>query len=173
MDFRTKIDGVDDLDKVFLNLPRAMQNKAYYQALFSGAGIVRDKAAKNVKSIVSSEATGALSKNIRVNRLKKRRGLYRVTVWVRKGAVNTKKKDKNGKPVRIGLYGSVLEYGKKGQPPRSWLRKAIREEKVQAIISIAKKMNENILNSVNEAKKMSGISGRRYKISANQILRRS
>lgn len=164
MDFKVNIQGVEDLDKVFLNLPRAMQTKAYYQSLFSGAGLVRDKARENVKSVVSSEATGALAKNLRVNRLKKRRGLYRVAVRVRKGAVNTKKKDKSGNPVRIGLYGSVLEYGKKGQAPRSWLRKAIREESVQAISKITTEMSKRMFMALNAAKDLAGVGGRRYKI---------
>lgn len=161
MDFRSKIQGVGDIDKVFLNLPKAMQTKAYYQALFAGAGIVRDAASNNVKSLVSSEATGTLARNLRVNRLRKRRGLYRVAVRVRKGAVNTKKKDGKGNPVRVGLYGSVLEYGKKGQAPRSWLRKALREERVLAIDKITAEMNKRIVMCIKEAQKLAGVSSKK------------
>lgn len=153
MDFDSKISGIEQLYKVFNNLPRAMQNKVYRSSLVAGAIVVRESAKRNVQSIVSNEATGALSKNLRVYQLKKRRGLYRVAVRVRKGAVNRRKKDGQGNPVRIGLYASVLEYGKKGQPPRSWLRKAIREERVQAIYKITTEMRTRMIDALNDAKK--------------------
>lgn len=164
MKLETRMQGVEELNKVFSNLPRSMQNKAYYRALLAGAGVVRDSAQKNVQSVVSNEATGALAKNLRVYRLKKRRGLYRVAVRVRKGAVNAKKRDGQGNPVRIGLYGSVLEYGKKGQAPRSWIRKAIREERTAAVYRIASDMQKRMLEALNDAKNKAGVGGARYKI---------
>lgn len=164
MDFKADINGADYIDRVFRNLPRAMQRKAYYQSLYEGAVIVRDKASENVKSIVSSEATGTLSRNLVVNRLKITRGFHRVAVRVRKKTVNKIKRDKDGNPVRVGLYGSVLEYGKNRQAPRSWLRKAIRSKQFQAINTITIEMNKRMLMAMNEAKVLAGIGGRRYKI---------
>lgn len=156
MKLENRIQGVEQLNKVFANLPRSMQNKAYYQALLAGGGLVRDAAQKNVQAVVSSEATGTLAKNLRVYRLKKKRGWYRVAVRVRKGAVNTKRKDKDGNPVRVGLYGSVLEYGKKGQAPRSWLRKAIREERSAALYRISGDMQKRMTEALNDARTKAG-----------------
>lgn len=155
MKFDGVFQGIQQLSKVFSNLPRSMQTKAYRRSLVAGAVVVRESAKRNVKSIVSSEATGELAKNLRVYPLKKRQGLYRVAVRVRKKAVNKKKRDGSGNPVRIGLYGSVLEYGKKGQAPRSWLRKAIREERSAAIYKVAGEMRKRMLESLNDAKSKS------------------
>lgn len=126
MDFSSDIQGIEQLNRVFSGLPRAMQNKAYYQALFAAGGLVRDAASENVRSITSSEATGYLAKNLRVYRLRKRTrtGFFRIGVMVRRKAVNSRKKDGEGNPVRVGLYGSVLEYGKKGQPPPLMVKKS-------------------------------------------------
>lgn len=159
------IQGVGDLDKTFRELPRTMQTKAYYKALGRGARVVRDAAESNVTALVSDEASGVLAKNLVVNRLKKRRGFYRMAVRVKKGVVNTTKIVK-GVPVRVGLYGSVLEYGSKklNRPPKSWLRKAIREQRSQALQSITTEMSRNMLAAINAAKDAAGVSGKRYKI---------
>lgn len=151
------IKGLRELNKVFAQIPRGMQSKVYYRALFSGAGVVRDKAKENLESMVSSEASGTGAKNLRVYRLRKRRGLFRVAVRVRKGAVNRKKKDKDGNPVRVGLYLSVLEYGKKGQTPRPYLRTAIKSERAQSILLIAESMKKYMIEGIDEAKKLAGV----------------
>lgn len=156
MKLETRIQGIEDIAKVFNELPRSMQRRAYYRALMSGAGVVRDAAVRNLKAMPMNESTGSLAKNIRVYRKKRRRGLYGVAVRVRRGALNRRKKDGDGNPVRIGLYGSVLEYGKKNQPPRSWIRKAIREERSQAIDKLSSGMRKHMLESLDDAKKRSG-----------------
>lgn len=148
MKLDVRFSGIKELARVFGELPRAMQRKSYYKALMASAGVVRDAAVDNLKSMPMDDATGTLEKNIRVYRLKKLRSFYRVAVRVRKGAVNTKKKDGSGNPVRVGLYGSVLEYGKKNQPPRSWIRKAIREERAEAIQRMASKMRETMAEAI-------------------------
>lgn len=155
MEFNGTVSGSQEVIDVFGRLPRSMQNKAYYRALFAGGGVVRDAASNNVKSIVSSEATGALAKNLRVYRLRKRTrtGHFRVAVQVRRGAVNNKKKDGKGSPVRIGLYGSVLEYGKKGQAPRSWIRRAARENKNQAVSRMRTEMGRRMIEALEDAKR--------------------
>lgn len=165
MKIDVNIQGIEDLNKVFSQLPRSMQTKAYYRALFTGAGIVRRAAEQNVRGLPLSEATGTLAKNIRTYRLKKRRnGFFRVAVRVRKGAVNKMKKDKDGNPVRVGLYGSVLEYGKKNQAPRSWLRKAISSEKSRAVQGISTGMRKHMVEALNDAKNKAGVGGKRYKV---------
>lgn len=144
---------IKNLEKVFRELPRAMQRKAYSRSLRAGASIVRDAAKENVKAITSNEATGTLANNLSVYNLKKYRGWYRVGVRVKKGAVNKKKKDGQGNPVRVGLYGAVLEYGKKGQTPKSWIRKAIRENKDNSLNAISAEMKKRMNEAIEDAKK--------------------
>lgn len=152
MEFDGKLSGIADLDKTFRNLPGSTRRKAHMQALRAGAAVVRDLAEDNVKSITSGEATGYLAKNIRIYNYKKNRGNYRVAVQVRRNAVNTKKIVK-GEPVRVGMYAAVLEYGKKGQPPRSWIRKAIREGKTRAVALLTIEMSKRMVDAVRDAKR--------------------
>lgn len=151
--FTVEAKGLKELEKALSSLPRYMRTKVHYRSLMAGAGQVRNAASENVRKVTSSEASGVLAKNIRVYRLKKKRGWYRVAIRVRKGAVNKRKKDGEGRPVRVGLYGSVLEYGKKNQAPRSWIRKAIREEKTDAISRIKGEMRRRIPEAVEDAKR--------------------
>lgn len=152
MEFNPDISLGRDLDKVFINLPRTLQRSAYRQALRAGASVVRDAAEANLKAVATEGyATGYAAKQLRVYNLRKRNGNFRVAVQVRKGAVNVKK-IVNGEPVRVGLYVSVLEYGKENQPPRSWIRKAIREEKSQAIDALTRQMSIGMIKAIEEAK---------------------
>lgn len=118
--------GISEVKKMFSSLPKSTAKKSYKKALKAGGTVVRKLAASKVKSIVSNEATHTLEKGLAVYSLKPKNGNYRVAVQVRRGLLNTKK-IVNGEPVRVGLYASVLEYGKKGQPAKSWLRSAARE----------------------------------------------
>lgn len=153
MEIRVQLIGQKKLRETLQALPRAMRTKVHYRSLLAGGGVVRDAASENVKRVVSNEASGVLAANIRVYRMKKKRGWYRVAVRVRKGAVNARKKDGQGNPVRVGLYGSVLEYGKENQPPRSWIRKAIRDEKNTAQMRVASEMRKRIPEALREARK--------------------
>jgi HK97 gp10 family phage protein len=153
MEFRVELTGQKKFQETLKSLPRSMRTKVYYRSLLAGGGVVRDAASDNVKRIVSDEASGVLAANIRVYRMKKKRGWYRVAIRVRKGAVNSRKKDGQGNPVRVGLYGSVLEYGKENQPPRSWIRKAIRDEKVSAQIRVASEVRKLLPQALEDAKK--------------------
>lgn len=148
MELTTKVD-IKDLDKVFLGLPRATQRKAIVPAMRESMKVIQKKAIANVKAIVSDESTGVLERNVRVYTLKKYRGNFRVAVHVKRGAVNTK----SGKNVRVGLYASVLEYGKKGQPPRSWIRKAIREGQQESVSKLAQEINRRVPEAIKDAKR--------------------
>lgn len=152
MQFSNRITGQNDLDKTFLRLPASTRRKALMPALRAGATVIRNRASENVKQITSDEASGLLAKSLRVYTLRKYKGYYRVAVMVKKGAVNPRKKDKNG-PVRIGLYGSVLEYGKKGQRPRSWIRKAIKEGKSDAFNAVSRESGLRMASAVMDARK--------------------
>lgn len=144
---------IEELNKVFKNLPSVMRKKVYIKSLKAGGKVVKEKASENVRSITSNEATGTLAKNLAVYQLKKWQDWFRVGVRVKKKAVNKMKKDGDGNPVRVGLYASVLEYGKKGQPPRPWLRSAVREEKDNALRAVAKEMKDSMDSAIKDAKK--------------------
>lgn len=152
MQFSSKISGVDNLDKTFAALPSATRRKASIPAMRKAAFIIRDMARINVKAITSDESTGILENNLRVYTLRKYQGNLRVGVMVKKGLTNQYKIIR-GEPVRVGLYAAVLEYGKAGQAPRSWIRKAIREGEVSSVAVLTTEMNKNMLYAVIEAKR--------------------
>lgn len=147
MDFTVKITGTDELDKVLAKLPRATQRKAIMPALRAGAAEIRDMAAVNVKSVATmGYATGLLARSLRVYNLRKYRGNYRVAVQVKRNLLT-----KDG--TRVALYAAVLEYGKKNQPPQSWIRKAAREGKDIAFRTVTKEIGMKIAVSVLDAKR--------------------
>lgn len=141
-----KIQGADEVIKTLSNLPKTTQRKAITPSMRDAMKIVKKAAESNIASIVSGEATGVLEKSLAIYSLKKFRGQYRVAVQVKRGKVN-KKKLINGSPVRVGLYASVLEYGKSNQPPRSWIRKAAKEN----VSSVRQSVSSNIAKRLPEA----------------------
>lgn len=156
MDFNAAITGIREVEKTFNNLPRSMQRKVYMKALRAGAAPVRIAAEANLAS-VSDPFTG-LSRTkgaIQIYALKKYRGNYRVGIQAKRGLVNAAKKDKNGQPVRVGLYLAVLEYGspRLNRQPRSWIRKAIREQPQAALDATAKEMARLLPEAVRDARR--------------------
>lgn len=156
MKFYTKVTGLQQLDKTFSKLPRAMQNKAYRQSLREGAKVVQEAARVNVRK-ASDPFSGLLHKrgSIRIYNLRKFRGNFRVAVQIQRGLTNSVKRDKDGKPVRVGMYAAVLEYGstKLNRKPRPWIRPAIRENKAEAVSAIARGMSVRIDDALKEARK--------------------
>lgn len=148
MDFRSNIDS-RDIELVLKNLPKVTKRKAIMPSLRAGGVVIKDRAEANLKSVTSGDSTGVLEKNIRVYNYKKSRRGYRVGVQIRRKAVNTKK-IVNGEPVRVGLYGSVLEYRDGGR--YSWLRKAAREGNKDAYGQIVQELGKRIAQAVYEAK---------------------
>lgn len=148
MDFNGALD-IREVEKLFRNLPRTTQRRALMPGLRAGANIVKDMAIANVKSVTSGESTGVLEKNIRVYNYKKYKGNYRVAVQVKRGLMNT---IGGGKPVRVGLYAAVLEYGKQGQAPRSWIRKAIRDGQGPAVSALTQEIRKRMDDAIREAK---------------------
>lgn len=153
MRFSVNVTGEADLYKRFEALPKATRNRAVKPALLAGAKIIRKAASANVKRITaeSKVATGTLASGIAAYGMRAKKGMLRAGVMVRKGLVN-KRKIINGKPVRVGLYASVLEYGKSNQPPRSWLRKAAVESESSVVIAV-----RDVL-----AGKLAALSGKRF-----------
>lgn len=148
--FDFKIAGDKDVEKVLLNLPKAHAKIAYVPALKAGGKVIRKLASQKVTSIVSNEATGTLAKSLAVYKLKTVQGNYRVAVMVRRGAVN-KLKLVRGEPVRVGLYGSVLEYRDGGR--FSWLRPAAREGTNAAFQAVLTEFGNRLNDSIQEAKR--------------------
>lgn len=150
MDVKADIKGAEEIKKMLGVLPRSMERKVLRKSLKSGADVIKKKASENVKAI-AQEGTGTLAKNIGSYSLKKYRGSLRYGVMVKRKSVN-KYKIIKGAPVRVGLYASVLEYGKANQPPRSWLRKALREGKGEAFEQIKKSVREGLGQAIKDAK---------------------
>lgn len=156
MDFKSSVKGTRELKRVFKNLPRSSARKIYMKSLREGAKLVELAAENNLKS-VSDPFTGLAHRksSITVYNLKKYKGNYRVSIQVKRGLVNTAKKDKNGQPVRVGLYLAVLEYGsqKLNRSPKSWIRKAIRENKDPAVKALLVEFNRRLPEAIEDAKR--------------------
>lgn len=132
------------------NLPKAHAKLAYVPALKAGGRVVRKVASQKVKSQVSNEATGVLSRSLAVYKLKTVAGNYRVAVMIRRGAVN-KLKIVRGQPVRVGLYGSVLEYRDGGR--FAWLRPAAKSSTSAVIQAVLTEFTKRLNDSLQEAKR--------------------
>lgn len=156
MDFNVNFQGLEQLQKTFDRLPRAMERRVYRQSLRAGLVPVRDAATQNI-SQVSSPFTGLLSKksSLAIYNLKKYQGNFRSAVGIRKRLLNIRKKDKDGNPVRVGLYASVLEHGspKMNRQPRPWLKNAIREKKDAAVQAVVDDMKKRINSAIEDAKR--------------------
>lgn len=151
MDLKTRITGLKEIDRVFLNMPKSTRRKALRPAGREGAKVMKNMATANIISVTSGESTGLLQRSLRVYSLRQYRGMLRYAVMVKRGLVNQKKMVR-GVPVRVGLYASVLEYGKKNQPPRSWARKAAREGVTPVFLVVRKTFARNIEAAVRDAK---------------------
>lgn len=154
MQIKTTVSGLRETEEAMRRLPQKYLTIAGQSALIAGARIIQKAASENIKSIAgaSKKATGVLAGGIRVYRMKKKRGRLRVGVMVQKGLVN-KKKIVKGEPVRVGLYASVLEYGKANQPPRSWLRKASDNNESAVFSAVKGVLTEKLAEAVEKAKR--------------------
>lgn len=141
-----QVSGIKELIATFKELPRSTQNKAMRPALRKGAFVVRDAAAANIRAVTSDQATGLGAKNIRVYSLGKWQGMLRVGVMVKRGLTTIK-------GVRVGLYLSVLEYGKSNQPPRPWLRPAAATKTSAALDAVAAEASKRMDDAIKDAKK--------------------
>lgn len=145
-----KVSGIEQLNRNLKRISNSSRDELLFPALDSAGFVIKNRASDNIKSVTSGESTGIGAESLAVYRLRRTEKYIRVSVQVKKGAVNNFKRVK-GQPVRIGLYLSVLEYGKKNQPPRSWIRKAAREGKNDALSEVRENISKNI-NSFIESK---------------------
>ena len=145
MQLSSAITGDKEVEQLMRRMPNAMRDKAGHRALAAGAFVIKKAAIQNIKAATSGskDATGTLESGLRIYKMKKRRGMLRVGVMVKKGLVN-KKKIVKGQPVRVGLYASVLDYGKANQPPTGWLRSAAKQNTGEAYSRVEAVLKENI-----------------------------
>ena len=147
MQVGVNITGLENLERTLAAMPRATRNKAIRPAMRRGAAVVRDAASENVKAVADKGyATGLLARSLRVYSLRVYRGMLRTAVMVRRGFVTP-----DG--VRVGLYAAVLEYGKQGQPPRSWIRKAAREKATATVDVVREEIKRRLAEAVMDAKR--------------------
>jgi HK97 gp10 family phage protein len=132
--------------KSFRNLPRTTQNRAMRPAMRKGAQVVLEAAKGNILEVTSNEATGLLSRSLRVYNFRKYKGMLRTAVMIRRGLFSNR-------GTRVGLYGSVLEYGKANQPPRSWIRRAVRTAYGNAVQAVLAEAAVRMDAAVKEARK--------------------
>ena len=145
MQIASIVTGSKEVEELMRKMPNALRNKAGVRALAAGAFVVKKAAIQNIKSATtdSKVMTGTLASGLRIYKMKPKRGMLRVGVMVKKGLVN-KKKIVKGQPVRVGLYASVLDYGKANQPPTGWLRSAASQNTAEAYSRVETVLKENI-----------------------------
>lgn len=153
--FYTEID-IREIEQALRDLPRAMQRRVYRQSLRAGAVPVRNAARANIRSEYK-EFSGLASRanTVVAYNLKNFRGYMRVAVQIRRGLTNAVKRDKDGNPVRVGMYMAVGEYGssKLNRRPRSWIRKARREREGAAVSAIQKELNERLEDALKDVRR--------------------
>lgn len=150
----TNID-IREVEKALTGLPRAMQRRVYRKTVRAGAIPVRDAARANIRSEYK-EFSGLASRasSVATYNLKNFRGYMRVAIQIRRGLVNAVKRDKDGNPVRVGMYMAVGEYGssKLNRRPRSWIRKAQRESGTAVVNAMQKELNLRLEDALKDVR---------------------
>lgn len=155
MELKTEIRGVEQTIAAFKKLPVVMRLKILKGATRAGMRAVRARAVQNIQSVVSGQATGLLAKSLSIYN-----GKQQGTKTVARLAIKAKARSAR-KPVRgwkkdwgrVGLYGSVLEFGKENQPPRPFLRPAAAQSTQQAVALLSDYISVRLAAAVSEASK--------------------
>ncbi|GAB3282640.1 hypothetical protein GCM10027347_59000 [Larkinella harenae] len=145
MEFKASDANNKALLKAMQKLPRTIRNRALRKGLRAGAEVVKKRASDNVRSVTSDEATGLLASKLVIRARKQTRTALGVRVAIGRGTA------KNG--ARIGLYGSVLEFGKENQPPRPWLRPAADQSASQVLSVLVQESSRYLDDAVEDAKR--------------------
>ncbi len=145
MEISLETSGLSTTLRAIGRLPNSIRKKAVRSGLKAGGKIIKDAAVKNIKAQQSDRATGKLAKSIVVKNLKNKGKDLRVAVAINKAVSRA--------GVRVGLYGSVFEFGKKGQRPRPSLRPAIKDNKTQAINAVTDQTYADLDKAVEDAKR--------------------
>jgi HK97 gp10 family phage protein len=147
-EFSSNITGVKELTEAFSALPEITAKKAIRPSLRKAGNLIKKQVQINLSGLGLKEPTGFLEKNIITKAGKtKSKSDIRQVVAIRGKVVNPK----NGQ--RPGLYGSVLEFGKEGQPAKPYFRPAIREKSQEAFNQISEFVKSKMDECVNEARR--------------------
>jgi len=128
--YRAEITGVDKVVKALSKLGASTRKKSVSPSLRLAARPVRDQVIANIKSGLTDISTHTLERNIVIrsgSTRKSRPGTVRIVVVIKGKTLNPKNNQ------RVGLYGSVREYGKEGQPPKPAFRPAVSQKASEAI----------------------------------------
>lgn len=147
-EFTSSITGVRELSEAFSALPEITAKKSIRPALRKGGTLIKKQAIDNLKSLKMKDRTGFLEKNIvtKAGRTKSKSDIRQI-VSIRGKVTNPKNNQ------RPGLYGSVIEFGKKNQPAKPWFRPAIRARGQDVINLMADFIKSKMDDVVNEAKR--------------------
>ncbi len=139
--------------KAFDNMPAAIKRKVARKSMANAAAVVKKYASGNIKALESSEATQTLANSLEVRRLREKNGMVRYAVRVKPKTVNARKRDADGKPVRVGLYAGVLEYGGKvrKQPQWAWLRRAAKEHLTEVLNAAQEEFRKSLDTAIKYA----------------------
>lgn len=149
--FSASMNGVNTVITTCSKIP-SFTRKYARKALRAGIEVTRKAAQANAEAISarSGISTGVFAKSVAAYAMRNKGPYLRAGVMIRKNAVN-KYKIIKGKAVRVGLYASVLEYGKANQAPQSWLRSAASSTASQAAGVVASSLEGHMSKVVREA----------------------
>lgn len=147
MEFVFDVASVKQIEKRFRALPRSVQNKAIRPAVREGAKVIKAGVVRQIKSsLADSELShGLMERSVIIRPLKMKRGNIRVVVAYGKG--------KSKKGVRVGLYASVREYGKRGQAPNPTMRTGARDAGPAAVAKVISVSYSKMSAAVEDAKR--------------------
>lgn len=162
MELKVTVKGFEDLLYAMAELPNGMRNAAMRPALVQGALLVRKKAAENVANVANGgQSTGLLARSVVVRSLKTKNQTLRVAVAVNPKAVS-RHTTYRGEAAKVGMYASVLEFGRveggganggnrNSQPPRPWLKPALKANSVQVYNIVRKVASQNMPKAIAES----------------------
>lgn len=144
MKMSVKLQGERDIIALLQSLPPEVVSKRggpVKLALKKGAQVIRAQALANLRRAIEEngeDSTGLLENSVIVSRGKQPRGTKgeRYLVRIRRKAYDGDKigrRQKAGKRVTTHKTASLMEYGSSQQPPRPWLRPAVRDKGAEAI----------------------------------------
>lgn len=149
MDVGITVTGADDIAYALGRVPNSTRKKIIRPGLRKGGNVIKNEAVQNIESVVSDKATGFLAKNVVVRSVRaQNKSDVRVAVTIRPGEVLNPLSH-----TRVGLYGSVLEFGKEGQPPKPWLRPAQRSKAQETVNALVQTGHQYLQEVVDEAKR--------------------
>lgn len=132
-----RIDGIKELERALMKLPKELRDKSEKAALRGGAFLI-SKAAKSKVPV----GRGFLKKAIGITVRKSKGNLTgRVRAKSKKTTITV-----NGKPkvINPAKYASLVEYGTSRTAARPFIRPAVEQSKDEVVSSMAEAFNKNL-----------------------------